>query len=1237
LFRKSPYLFWLLAGLLLWSVAALRFHNRSRALQPPGLAGTLSRNLATRDQWARELLADSATLRQILSGQPTDETLKRLTKSPCLIYLFDSSGLKFWNDNHVLPEPASIHDTRGRLYRLRNDHYIRKDLQFPEGNLVLLYPLKRQFPFENQYLRSGFAASRDIPVSTAILPQPEAGALPVLSPEGKPWLYLRFQPADLPVWTPDATMGWLLAGALFFSLLWLQLIAISLSRKGSRLQGLLLSAGIIIGLRALTYRFGLPFNLESLPAFSPQIYGSSGFLPSLPDLVINLLILLWLSTFALTVLVRARRQSPQLRLHSVWRWLAACGLALLTLVYTGYISSVMRSMVIDSRISFDISHYSSLNGYTLAGMLIMALLIVSSALWLYLLYSLLRILLPGRLYRYSLLAGAGILLIVLVYGAGAAPMPWLTLLWLLLIMLLLDVREFRPAPDVFAPHMILWFALLSLSATVFLLHFTRQKERETRKLFATRVQRQRDPVTHYMMERVARDIRQDSRLRQFLLQPNARDRRSVNYRSDNLYLRGYLNKYLTEVYLFDASGKALYNTDTSSFNTLQARLQTYEPVNEVLYFKEDAANGHYYLAHIPIPDDSNSGLLGRMFIDFTLRKAGSESVYPELLQSAGDIGIRNERDYEYALYLQGRLVVQTSNYAFPTLLPAASLPDEEFSFRRKGDDSELWYQSGPGSVIVVVQKEHLTQSAVALFSYLFGGLLLISGLVLVYRLLLRLLSQTGRPVGLTNLPLRRRIHMSMLGLVAVAFLVIGIVTVRFFRERYTAGSQERLQAGLQQTARALEQYLNTHHGLSSPEAFEAEVQTPEFRQRIANLADQEHADINIYLLNGRLGASSQEDIYDKSLLAPVMHPLSYQQLQRSGSSLVQQEEKIGRLSFPSYYMPLRSEVGITLGYINLPSFFSTQQLRLQISGILVTLINLYAFIFLISSLLAVAITNSLTRPFELLRNHFRKIGLQQNELLEWPYNDEIGELVREYNKMIRKVEDSAQQLAESEREGAWREMARQVAHEIKNPLTPMKLHIQYLQQALRSGRSDVRELTERVANSMIEQIDNLNYIASEFSSFAKMPESRPEAVELDAFLENTVALYKNETGARVRYIPPEQPLTVYLDRSQLLRICNNLLQNALQSIPEGRDGLVQLHLSQVNGKALIAVQDNGSGIAPEARERIFKPYFTTKSSGTGLGLAMTRKIVELWEGRIWFETQPGEGTTFYVSLPLQAD
>jgi nitrogen fixation/metabolism regulation signal transduction histidine kinase len=322
-------------------------------------------------------------------------------------------------------------------------------------------------------------------------------------------------------------------------------------------------------------------------------------------------------------------------------------------------------------------------------------------------------------------------------------------------------------------------------------------------------------------------------------------------------------------------------------------------------------------------------------------------------------------------------------------------------------------------------------------------------------------------------------------------------------------------------------------------------------------------------------------------------------------------------------------------YLNIPYFTSESKLQEEIANFLVTIINLNAFIFLIAGIVALFITNRITRSFSFLSEKMKEVNLGKfNEVIAWKRNDEIGDLVKEYNKMVSKLDDSAAALAKSEREGAWREMARQVAHEIKNPLTPMKLSLQYLQKAIASKSPNVAELTANVSKTLVEQIEHLNHIAGEFSQFANIGNTRNEIFDLNEVIKQVAQLHAVNDNIHIQLDLLNKPVQINADRTHINRLFTNLILNAMQS--QSADKNVQIHIDEEikDNTVLIKIKDNGSGISEDVQPKIFTPNFTTKTSGTGLGLAMSKGIVEQAKGKIWFETRLGIGTTFFVELPL---
>jgi len=291
---------------------------------------------------------------------------------------------------------------------------------------------------------------------------------------------------------------------------------------------------------------------------------------------------------------------------------------------------------------------------------------------------------------------------------------------------------------------------------------------------------------------------------------------------------------------------------------------------------------------------------------------------------------------------------------------------------------------------------------------------------------------------------------------------------------------------------------------------------------------------------------------------------------------------------------------------------------------------------LVVLVVSVVLADRITQPLRVIQNRIAKVSLsKKNEKIIYERRDEIKGLVEEYNYMVDEIERSAELLAQSERESAWREMAKQIAHEIKNPLTPMKLNIQHLQRTF-MGKGKENEIIDRISKTLIEQIDSLSSIANEFSDFAKMPRAKNERINLVNKLRDTLQLF--ETTDRIEIsleMGDLKKVYVYGDREQMMRVFINLIKNSIQSIPETRQGKIDIRLEiQNNSHALITISDNGKGIPEDIKDRLFQPNFTTKSGGMGMGLAISSNIIKSFGGEIWYETVINRGTNFFVKLPL---
>ena len=296
--------------------------------------------------------------------------------------------------------------------------------------------------------------------------------------------------------------------------------------------------------------------------------------------------------------------------------------------------------------------------------------------------------------------------------------------------------------------------------------------------------------------------------------------------------------------------------------------------------------------------------------------------------------------------------------------------------------------------------------------------------------------------------------------------------------------------------------------------------------------------------------------------------------------------------------------------------------------------NLYILFILLSVFFSIAISRYLSAPLGLLVSRMEgfKLG-KRNEKIIWHHHDEIGRLVEEYNSLIDELAFSADQLAKSERESAWREMARQVAHEIKNPLTPMKLSVQHLRKTWDDKSDDFNIRLQHFTRIMTEQIDSLAAIATEFSDFAKMPLPISEELDLIEILNSVMSMYNGLENIQISLETNEKSAFIIGDRKQLARVFTNLLNNAIQAISATEKGRIRIGIQLKKNQYIIEIEDNGNGIPDELFDRIFQPNFTTKSGGAGLGLAIVRGIIRNMEGDVNFVSAKNK-TVFTVIIPI---
>ena len=574
-------------------------------------------------------------------------------------------------------------------------------------------------------------------------------------------------------------------------------------------------------------------------------------------------------------------------------------------------------------------------------------------------------------------------------------------------------------------------------------------------------------------------------------------------------------------------------------------------------------------------------------------------------------------------------MTRSGEFPYQLMLLNSWRSNSEFYFVKEGSYEHLIYKIDDSTRIVISEKKLRFIDVLASFSYIFAFYYIIYTIVLFV---------LGFPKNIKefNYDLKNKIKFSMIGVLLLSLVFVGFGTIYYNINQFEKNLHENIGEKIQSVLMELTHKLGGDYELTAEDL-------SYYSYLLTKFSNVFYIDINLYDVKGSLLASSRSQILDKGLMGNKMNLEAYRELIVNKSGKFIHKETIGELTYYSAYVPFRNEDKELLAYLNLPYFTKQSALRKEIYTIVVAVVNIYFFLILISVIVAIFVSNKITKPLQLIQERFRAIDLgKKNEPIFYSSNDEIGGLIKEYNRMVSELSENAEILAKSEREYAWREMAKQIAHEIKNPLTPMKLSVQYLQKAWKEDIPDFDIRLNKFTNSLISQINNLSKIATEFSNFAKMPRARAEEVNIFKKLTDTIHLFENTKNVKFDTdFSGTEELYVYADKEQLLSVFSNLIKNGIQAVPKEREAIIQIRIEAINEYIKISITDNGKGIPDDVKEKLFIPNFTTKSSGMGLGLAIVKNIVKNAEGKIWYETTVeslAEGivgkTSFFVTFPI---
>ncbi len=1135
---------------------------------------------------------------------------------PLAFYLYEDHELLFWTNNHLLiPSNDSLFKPTLSCSQIGPHWLLTQSISVQNYTLVGTRILKVNYTLKNDLLKDDYLKSYGIEGDLTL--SKNRGEFEITDKQGNFLFSFHIHKNTL----AKNEMPYL----LFFTFLLAYLFfvfCLDIAIKNSKIiqssettktiAFSTLSALFLLFFSAINF----PSSLYQSPLFQAQTYSNLSTYSSLGQLF---LISIWL--FSSTLYASKHLKLSPTKKQSVFNQIGITTLILLilTMLYYG-LYALLHSLVFDSQITLEITSITNLNFYSYS---ILALVMFLQLSW---------FIISKKLIEFALTTLKNKLFYILISFFIALLFGYLPLQeepigqfnQLFLFLYFLSIFYLFPKREKVEFWQNVYYLILFISISgIYYISLSNQKEEAIRKSGFSTYLLKNDPLLENNFLNEKERMLSDSLVLSYLNDGNYSQDELIDF-INRSYFKDDANNYEISMVFCDAESKLLLlpeELETPCFPFFEERIKEASDtiLENTLYLVDQHFRTKNYIGIIEF--DKKNGEKTRLFVEFLSKYQPKELGMPALLSNAKNWDLRFFSNYAYAYYYNGKLSEWFGKFDYKQTLEAYGentiLNENSFSF--EGYMHYIYVQDSQNVILVSKPKiSWLEQFASLAFLFLFYSLNISGLFLLIY------LSQNYNSL---NIGFQTRLQISMIAILLFSFFTIGLASLYYLNYL----NDEKNKGVLMEKVHSV--LIELEHKLQDIDD-DSEEQKEYLESLLIKFSQVFFTDINLYDLDGRLLATSRPQLFDSELLSERMNPDAFYSLGLMKSSLFMQNEHIGLQEFYSVYIPFRSIDNQTVAYLNLPYFAKQHELEEEISGFLVAYLNIYMFLILLTLTLTILISNYLSKPLKFLREKIRHLKLESaNEKIEWNKNDEIGALVLEYNRMVEELAESAEKLARSQRESAWREMAQQIAHEIKNPLTPMKLNIQYLEKAWLEGGEDFDNKLHKIAKNLTEQIDSLSDIASQFSSFAASNQIKVEPISVKPLITSAIDLFSRHKNIRFENQLPDEEVVIKADRNQFIRILNNLIKNAIQSITDKNKGEIKIKLTLQDQTVEIQIKDNGCGISEKERIHVFEPRFTTKTGGMGLGLALVKKMVENADGTIRFESQENLGTRFILQFP----
>ena len=747
------------------------------------------------------------------------------------------------------------------------------------------------------------------------------------------------------------------------------------------------------------------------------------------------------------------------------------------------------------------------------------------------------------------------------------------------------------------------------------------KEQNRLESRANRIVVDRDITLELQLKRVEEQIAMD------LIIPVLASFDNASSQIRNRILEIYLSRlpqqnYDVEVLLMPESAK-----DPRMEAYFLEHMRDAQPISDGSYFAySETSYGHSHYDGVFAYPVEGVGLV-RMMLEIEPKSSDMGKGYARLTNVTPPGKVSMPAFYSYARYIDNQLRIYRGSYAYPTTLTGNTLAEVRDKGATRGTVdgyTHFIYQVTDQEVVIISRpKDEAVGYAVA-----FVAVALLAYAILS---LLTLGHPKRRGIFLRSY-YQPRIILLLMSSLLLTMVVMATVSVVFVNRRNEANLRTIISEKVTTIQQMLEDGLRGAHDFRRLTPLEY----ADLRDLLAQVGSNATTDVTLFDTSGKLLMSTSPELYSRLIHGCRVNSEAYAQIAKLNRRYFINKEKIGRRSFYSMYAPIHGEGGILIGIMSAP-YTGVETYDFERDAVMhsLTILMVFVLMLIVFRFLANTIVERLFRPLSVMSRKMENAGLDKLEYIDYDRDDEITSLVQSYNRMVTDLSESTRQLAQAERDKAWSGMARQVAHEIKNPLTPMKLQLQRIIRLKQKGDVHWQEKFDDMAKVLLDHIDILTETANEFSTFAKLYSEEPTEMDLDAVLKEEISMFDNKDGVTFEYMGIDGAV-VTGPKPQLIRVFVNLMGNAVQALDGRTDGrvLVSLRVSHDDGFYDIVVEDNGPGVDQENIPKLFTPNFTTKNAGSGLGLAISRSILEKCGATIAYSRSfPLGGACFTVKYP----